>query len=119
MKKSQELKRIYARYNDVSVPDENFNVARNKAIIEETIREATAFHAKAGKVLDDQMGERIEAVAAYGCYRFSKGTKSPEDYFGKKLFSRFVGERIMSKVKVMETVNKLNGNDKFKNCVLL
>lgn len=103
----------------VEKPDASFSPARNKAVIQETIDSSERYFKKLHTLLDDQLGERIEAVSAYGCYRFNKGEKSVKDYLGKRIYTELVGERIIEKLKVMETVNRLNNNVKFKNSILL
>lgn len=117
MKKRQELERVYHRFNDVTVPDPKFNPMQNKAVIEQTMREAEAYHKKVGQALDEALGERIDAVASYGVYRFNKGQMSPETYFGKNFYRKYVGEKLLSKLKVAQSVNKLRRNP--KNFVLL
>ncbi len=119
MMKRRDLEKVYAKYNDLSVPDPNFNPARNKAVVAETIKEAETYHKNVHSVIDDNLGERIEAVAAYGCYRLNRGFKNPKDYFGKKLYEKFIGEKLLQKLRIMDTVNRLNGNSKFKKSVLL
>lgn len=97
----------------------DFNPARNKAIVEETIKEATKYHMNEGRVIENSLGERVEAVSAYACYRFNRGDKGIKDYLGDKLYTRLVGEKILEKIRVAETVNRLNGNNRFKNSILL
>ena len=77
MQNRRELEKLYQNYNNASHPDANFNPARNKAVIEETIREATKYHQKVHGVLDEALGERIDAFSHYATYRFNKGTKKP------------------------------------------
>ena len=100
-------------------PDNSFNPERNKAVIAETIRETEAFFKKSYDFIDQELGERMEAVASYGCYRFNKGDKTPEDYFGKKIMAHLVGEKICEKLRSMEAVNRLNGNSKYQKSILL
>ena len=97
----------------------SYNPRRSQAIIAETIKETTAYFKKNAVLLDDNIKERIEAVSAYGCYRFNRGQMTPETYFGKAFWNKFVGEKILSKIRVAKTVNKLNGNDKFKDFITL
>lgn len=118
MQNRRELEKIYHNYNDISRPDADFNPARNKAVIEETIRKATAYHKSVHEALDESMGERIEAVAQYGIYRLGRGgTKNPDDYFGRKWMSKFAGEHLISKLKAVHSAEKLRG--KSKNLILL
>lgn len=103
----------------VSRPDRSFNPAKNKALIQETITEAENYHRNQGKIIESALGERIDAVASYGCYRFNKGEKSIREYLGDKVYTHLIGEKILEKVRVMQTVNRLNGNTRFKNSILL
>ena len=119
MMKGNDLRKLYHNYNNLSVADSDFSEARNKAIIEETIKQAEKYHKTVHEAIDDNLGERIEAVSAYGRYRFNGGFKTHGDYFGRQLMNKFVGEKLLQKIKVMDTVNKLNKNNKFKKSILL
>jgi len=103
----------------VANPDSSFNPARNKAVIEETIKEADTFHKTSGLAIEEALGERIEAVSAYACYRLNRGTKKIKDYLGDSLYKRMIGEKILSKIRVADTVNRLNGNTKLRRPILL
>lgn len=98
----------------------DFNPARNKAIVEETIRETTKFFQDMENAVDEGLRERIDMVGTYGRYRFNQGTKSFEDYVGKQLYRQVIGEKILQKVKAMDSVNRLNGNTgRFGKTILL
>jgi len=103
----------------VATPDASFSPDKNKAIIEETIREADTFHKTSGLAIESALGERIEAVSAYACYRFNRGFKNIKGYLGDKLYEKMVGEKILSKIRVADTVNRLNGNHKLRRPILL
>src|SRR3990167_3131822 len=90
-------------------PDPDFSPERNKAIVDETIKETDKFFAQEGKIMDKALGERIDIISSYALYRFNKGTKSFLNYFGKENYHKLIGEKILSKVRIAETVNKLNG----------
>lgn len=96
----------------------DFNPDRNKAIIEETIKETTEFFKKLNE-LDEGGRERMDMVGSYGRYRFNQGDKSFESYVGKEAYRKLMGEKILNKVKMMDSVNKLQGNDKFKKSILI
>lgn len=93
----------------VEKPDASFSPQRNKAVIDETIRETTQFFTKLEEEIDDEMGNRIDILSSYATYRFNKGTKSFKDYAGKKLRSQLIGEKILSKVRVLDSADKLKG----------
>lgn len=97
----------------------NFNPDRNRALIAQTIQEAEGRMKKVQEAVDHSLGERIEAVAHYGAYRFNRGTKKLKEYLGPKLWEKYIGEKLLEKIKVMRTANKLAGNDKFETSVLL
>lgn len=104
----------------LSTPDESFSPERNQAIINETISETTKFFEELNKEFNENIAERTDILSSYAGYRFGQGTKSFKDYAGKKLHSRLIGEKLLAKVKVMESVNRLNGNTgKFADTVLI
>lgn len=103
----------------IDKPDRNFSPKRNKAIIDQTIRQAEKFFKKTATVINESTMNKIDVVSTYGTYRFNRGTKSFRDYVGKKLYSELVGEKILQRVRVMDSVNKLSGNTKYKNHILL
>lgn len=102
-------------------PDPNFSPARNIAIVKETIKETEKFFADLHKI-DPEMQNRIDIVSSYGVRRLSGQTqKSFRDYVGKELFNQLIGEKIMAKVRIADTVaklNKANGNNRFKQFIL-
>ena len=101
------------------VNDRNFNPGRNKAIIAETIRETEKFFNDIGQLADKEQENRIDILTSYGVYRFNKGTKNVKSYLGRELYNKVIGEKILSKVKVMDSINRLNGNTKFRKSILL
>ncbi len=105
-----EDKRFY-----VQKPDPSFNPTRNKQVIEETIRETTQFFTTINKAFSDEVSRRAEIVSDYGNYRLNMGgEKTAEQYLGKRLMSELIGEKILSKVRVLEASNKMSGRkDKF------
>jgi hypothetical protein len=97
----------------IEKPNKNFSPQRNKAIIQETIQETDKYFRGIGKVIDDNLGERIDLISTYATKRLGGGmTKSFADYVGKETISRLIGEKILEKIKVAESVNRLNGNRK-------
>lgn len=103
----------------VEKPNATFSPERNKAIIQETITSTEKYFRGIGKVIDENLGNRIDILASYGTYRFNRGTKSFGEYVGKRMVSQLIGEKILEKIRVAESVNKLNGNDKYKGHILL
>lgn len=87
--------------------DPNFNPDRNKAIIDETIKETEKFFGDLYKLDDDESKKRIDIVSSYGSYRFNKGTKDLKHYLGQKRYGELLGEKLRDKVRAVESVNKL------------
>ena len=97
----------------------NFNPDRNKAIIAETIRETEETFNKIQEIKDRDGQNRMDIMSSYGIYRFTKGTKNIKDYLGRELYNQLIGEKTLAKVRMMDSVNRLNHNDKFKKSILL
>lgn len=93
----------------VEKPDSSFSPARNRHIIQETIKETEAFFRKLNTELDRDMENRIDMFSSYATYRFNRGTKSVEDYLGKDISRQLLGERILSKVRTLDAVDRLSG----------
>ncbi len=102
----------------IDKPNSSFSPSKNKAIINETIKETERFFEEIANEIDEELGNRIDILASYGTYRFNRGQKSFEDYAGKKIVGEMVGEKILSRIRVMDSVNRVNGNDKYKKFIL-
>lgn len=63
--------------------DQTFSEARNKAVIEDTIRRHEANVRNKQKEFDQELGERTDAAASYLKHLASKGTPI-EKYFGRR-----------------------------------
>lgn len=101
-------------------PDPDFSPERNKAIVEETIRETNAFNAAYNVLRSDAWAERKDILKHYAYYTLVQGgRKNIKDYLGKKVYEGLIGEKILSKVRIAETTNRLNGNTRFKKGILL
>lgn len=87
--------------------DPDFNPARNKAIIDETIKETEKFFADLHKLDDDESKKRIDIISSYGIYRFNKGTKDLKHFLGPKMYGELLGEKLRDKVRAIESVNRL------------
>lgn len=101
-------------------PDPDFSPERNKAIIEETIRETERFHKDYVLALGEAWDKRKDILAHYAKYTIGKGgSQSIKDYIGKKAYEELIGEKILSKLSIAETTNRLSGNTRFKKGILL
>jgi hypothetical protein len=95
----------------IEKPDASFSPKRNKAIVQETINETTRFFKKLQDEIDDNLGERIEILGTYARYRFNRGDKIFDKYIGKQLRNKLIGEKILSKVRALESVDRLGRKD--------
>lgn len=101
-------------------PDPDFSPERNKAIVDQTIREATAYLTDFDRILDDTWKERRDILKSYAIHTLSKGgSQSLEKYIGRAQYEALVGEKLLSKIRVAESANKLRGNTLFKKGILL
>ena len=103
----------------VKGPDPDFSPERNQAIINETIAETANYHRTMKKVLNESNKMKLEALSYYGRYTIGEGkTKNIKEYLGKSTFEAIVGENVLSKVRIANTTNRLNGNNRFKKGIL-
>jgi len=100
-------------------PDPDFSPERNKAIINETVKDTEKFFKTQVEAIDESLGNRIDILSTYGRYVFNKGYKDIKHYLGEKQYNALIGEKILSKLRIAETVNRLNGNTRFKKGILL
>lgn len=106
MKTSDLDKRDY-RYI-VDKPDANFSPERNKAIIAQTIRETDEYFRKLNTVDDKDFQERVDILSSYSSHLYNKsGTKSLKNYLGRELYARIAGEKILARVKALESGDRL------------
>jgi len=90
----------------------DFNPQRNKTIVEETVKETTAFFEKLEGALDNEAMDRIDIVGTYGRYRFNRGHKKFRDYVGRELYEKLIGEKILSKIRTLGAADRLAGKTK-------
>ena len=90
-----------------------FNPDRNKAIVEETIKEYEALRAAKAKAYDEDYAERADAVVSYLKSLDKGGQATPGAqhslmrYFGKREIARLQGleirQKLMAGMKVVDT----------------
>lgn len=92
----------------VEKPDPSFSPERNQKIFDETVRSATEYHNKIGRKISETLGIRTDIMAYYGDYVFNRGgSKTIDQYLGRNLVREMIGEKILEKVRAIETDNKL------------
>jgi hypothetical protein len=100
-------------------PDPGFSPERNKAIIDETIRDTHKFLTGYQRVINNDALNRIDILSSYGRKVFSQhSSKSIKQYLGKEQYEALVGEKIMSKIRIAQANEKLSGRNRFKKGLL-
>ena len=106
MELTDNQKRDYDKYY-VKKPKE-FSPERNRAIIDQTIREYEETLEKRRMEQQENLAERIDAAASYIMYLEKGGGSPAEKYFGKKELARLQGRRILQKyIDITGLDNKL------------
>ena len=79
--------------------DPDFSVARNRKIIEDSIKKYDKERDRKMKVFTDKLGERVEAVSTYltGTGGVSK-SRTVERYFGKTYLAHLRGEDLRNQL---------------------
>jgi hypothetical protein len=95
---AENIKRDFALYY-VEGGEPGFSPARNKAVIENTIRKTNLTRAKKIKAYREKIQERADAVATYLKSRVAEGGTPVEKYFGKRWMAYLRGQQIMSVLK--------------------
>lgn len=88
-----------------------FSAERNKAIVEQTIKEYEAMRAKKAVVFDEHYAERSDAVVTY-LKQIDRGNGSNgnlEKYFGRKWLAYLRGQEIRDKLMAGMTVRNKDG----------
>lgn len=97
----------------------NFSPQRNKAIMDETLTESKKYFDDIRAALNDPFMERLDVMSSYAMHRFGQGTKTLRQFVGESNYKTLVGEKLLERVRIAKSVNKLNNNKKFKDFVLL
>jgi hypothetical protein len=101
-------------------PDPDFSPERNKSIVEETIRETDKFLSDLDNLKDKKGKLLMDILSHYGVATIGRGySKSLKTYLGKQQYEALIGEKVLSKIRTMDTINRINGNDRFKKGILI
>ncbi|MEK9207917.1 MAG: hypothetical protein AAB922_05510 [Patescibacteria group bacterium] len=80
-------------------PDDGFSPARNKAILESTIRKTNTRRVNLLRQANEQLDERVDAVWSYFKH-LSQGNHTPvEKYLGKRNLAYLRGQKLVQKIK--------------------
>lgn len=84
-------------------PAKDFNPEKNKAILNQTIKETTEFFNKLDNELDSEAGERLDVLASYRHAQTSRNYAGRFDnYVSRDLYNRLTGERVRNKLNIAE-----------------
>lgn len=78
--------------------DPGFSPARNKWVVENTIKKTEALIKSKRNEWDDKMGERSEAVASYLTSKAVDNNTPIEKYLGKRNLAYLRGQRILQRM---------------------
>lgn len=114
---SSENYRYYVRQ-----PNKTFNPEKNYQLIQDTIKEYEEMRFGTDPELIEKAGEVADILASFAKFKLDKGLGGTiETYLGKEGMRKIYGEKLMEKIRIMESIKKLNrarGNDKFENYYL-
>ncbi len=75
-------------------PDPDFNPEHNRRVIEESIAETDRIQRKKRKEYDEQLGERVDAVARFiQRVKMGVGSSDVKSYFDKKMLEYLQGNQ--------------------------
>lgn len=103
------------------VDDPNFNPQRNYNVIFNTIEKYRKMRYGVNPKVTKAAEDRADILASYGVYRFNVGTKSFDEYMGKGWEKKIYSEKLLQKIKIMDSIRKLNrnrGNTKYEDYYL-
>ena len=93
---SKILKQDYKYYDG---DNKDFNLDRNNAIIEGTIKKYEANRTRKVKEFRENLGERSDALAFYiKSSHFGYGASPVEHYFGKRMVAYLRGDEVRQKI---------------------
>ena len=75
-------------------PDPNFDPEHNRRVIEDSIKETDKIQKAKRKEYDEQLGERVDAVARFiQRVKMGVGSSDVKSYFGKKMLEYLQGDK--------------------------
>lgn len=95
----------------LETPDPNFSPARNKAVIEGTIKKYNEMREKKKHAYDDAYAERADAVVSYLRTADKKPGYALEKFFEPKYLAYLRGEEIRKKLMAGMTILDKKGKD--------
>ena len=88
--------------------DPSFNPARNKGIIDETVRETEKFFYEIRAKDRNDEENRVDVMSSFARYKFHDQKRGDlRQFLGPEHYNKLVGERTRDKVRSIESLNKL------------
>lgn len=101
----------------IEKPDVNFSRKRNYAIINEVLAENDKMQRSIDPKVIENAGVAADILSSFAKYKLDRdGGKQLEQWLGRENLARYYGDKLMSKIRIMESVAKLNrakGNTMF------
>lgn len=96
------------------IPEEGFSPEKNQVAIQKAIDSGMKIEMDLRKASKKEIEYRSDVLTSYAMHQANTGSsKRFEKYMGKQHMARIYGEKLMQKIKIMESVqrlNKANGN---------
>lgn len=105
----------------VEKPDKDFSPEKNYRVINSVIAKSLKLEAELGKILNLDAENRVDYLSSYICYVNAGGGQKFEKFMGKENMRKIYGERILEKVRIMDSITRMNrakGNTKYEKFVL-
>ena len=103
-------------------PSKTFHPEKNYQLMQETIKEYEEMRYGTSPELVEKSGEVADILAGFAKFKLDRGQSGDvEKYLGKENLYRIYGDKLASKMKVMDSIKKLNqkkGNTKFEDYYL-
>lgn len=103
-------------------PDPDFSPEHNYAVIRGTIEKYEKMRYGVADTVRANAEDRADILASFAKYKLDLGgEKKIEQFLGKKRMAEIYGEKLIEKLKMLEStkrLNKVKGNTKFEDYYL-
>ena len=90
-------------------PEEGFSPEKNKAAIKKAIDSGMRIEMDLRRAASKEIEYRSDVLSSYAMHQAQTGSsKRFEQYMGKQNMARIYGEQLLQKIKIMESVQRLN-----------
>lgn len=93
----------------VEVPDKNFSVKRNYAIINQVLAENDKMQRSIDPRVERNAGNVADILSSFAKYKLDiGGGKQIEEWLGKHWMARIYGEKLIEKIRIRESIQRMN-----------